>query len=219
MAIPVFVPDDEPRSGRSRIRDAAIAQFGVNGVDGTSLKAVAEEAGVSQALIVHHFGSKTGLRTACDEYVAETIRAQKLEVLAQGPGMDPLAAMRQGAANRPLLRYLARTLGDGSPQVAALVDDMVEDALGYMAEGERAGVITPSDQPRARAVVLVLWSLGLLTLHEHLERLLGIDLLGDPDDLSPYVLTSLEILTGGVLVEGLYERAREAFGPTGGDLR
>ncbi len=201
-------PAEDDRTGRARIRDAAIELFGVRGVDGTSLKLIAEAAGVSQPLIVHHFGSKEGLRSACDHHIAEVVRAGKYAAMAQGPSLDPLAAIRDATAGRSVLRYLARTLGDGTPGVADLLDEMVDDAVAYMAEGERTGLIRPSRDPRGRAVVLTLWSLGLLTLHEHAERLLGIDLLGDGEDLEPYVLPVLEMLTEGVLTEGLYDRAR-----------
>lgn len=199
------------RTGRARIRDAAIARFADRGVAGTSLKVIAEDAGVSQPLVVHHFGTKQGLRAACDEHVAAVIRQRKLAVVEQGAHFDPLAAMRGNEQTTPLLRYLARTLGDGSPQVVALLDEMVEDAVEYMAEGVRTGMIKPSEHPRGRAVVLVLWSLGALTLHEHLDRLLGVDLTAEPEDLSAYVLPAAEILANGVLAEGVYERVRDAL--------
>jgi AcrR family transcriptional regulator len=46
---------------RTRILEAARAQFGSRGYDRTSLRAIAGEAGVDQALIIHFFGSKLGL--------------------------------------------------------------------------------------------------------------------------------------------------------------
>ena len=51
----------------ARIRDAAIAQFGAHGFN-TGVRAIATAAGVSPGLVIHHFGSKDGLRKACDEY-------------------------------------------------------------------------------------------------------------------------------------------------------
>ncbi|HVL97705.1 MAG TPA: hypothetical protein VM324_00215 [Egibacteraceae bacterium] len=95
---------------------------------------------------------------------------------AAGPGLDPVAALRETQPGPPLLAYLARTLVDGSPHVAALVDEMVTDAEGYMAEGVRTGVLRPSDYRYERAVVLTMWSQGALVLHDHLQRLLGVDL-------------------------------------------
>ena len=202
---------DTDRTGRARIRDAAIAQFAEHGVAGTSLKVIAEDAGVSQPLVVHHFGSKKGLRTACDEYVAATVREGKREAVAQGAQLDPLAALRQTEQFPPVLRYLARTLGDGSPEVVALIDEMVADAVGYMEEGVRTGMLKPCEHPRERAIVLTIWSLGALTLHEHLNRLLGVDLTGDPESIAAYGVPAAEILAHGVLVDGIYERIRDGF--------
>ncbi|WP_083442006.1 TetR/AcrR family transcriptional regulator [Nitriliruptor alkaliphilus] len=201
----------DDRTGRARIRDAAIELFGERGVDGTSLKLIAEAAGVSQPLIVHHFGSKDGLRVACDEHVAAQVRASKLDAMSQGPSMDPMAALRGAEDSRHLMRYLGRTLTDGSPHVAVLVDEMVDDAVEYMAEGERTGLILPSEHPRSRAAVLTLWSLGLLTLFEHAERLLGVDLLGSPEQYGAYVLPALEMLSKGVVPEALYDQMRDAL--------
>ena len=64
----------------ARIRDAAIEQFGRHGF-GVSIRAIAEAAGVSAGLVIHHFGSKDGLRQACDAYVAEVIRTEKSEAM------------------------------------------------------------------------------------------------------------------------------------------
>lgn len=205
------VASDADRTGRARIRDAAIGCFAANGVAGTSLKTIAGEAGVSPALVVHHFGSKHRLRVACDEYVAATIRQRKQAAMAAGPQFDPLAALRQTGDDPPILRYLARTLGDGSPEVVALIDELVDDAVAYMEDGVRSGVLKPSDDPRGRAIVLTMWSLGALTLHGHLERLLGVDITADPADMAGYVLPAAEIMGRGVLADGVYERIRDAL--------
>lgn len=198
-------------TARARIRDAAIEEFGSRGVRGTSLRVIAERVGVSQPLILHHFGSKQGLRAACDHHVAAAIRASKLESLAEGPGLDPLVAMRRNTSNHAALRYLARTLADGSPEISNVIDELVEDALEYEQEGIRTGVIKPSHHPRERMVVMVLWQLGLLMLHEQLERLIGVDLFGDAEQMGPYMLPVIEMLSEGVIPEGMYERTRQAF--------
>jgi AcrR family transcriptional regulator len=205
------LPRDVDRTARARIRDAALERFAAHGVAGTSLKAIAEDAGVSPPLVVHHFGSKDGLRRACDEYAAATIREQKHAAMAEGLRTDPLASLRRLEQGPPVLRYLARTLGDGSPQVVELLDEMVDDAVGYMEEGVRTGALKPTERPRERAIVLVVWSLGALTLHEHIERLLGVDITANSEDLAAYVLPAGEILAHGVLAEDAYERVREAL--------
>lgn len=206
----------DDRDGMARIRDAAIELFGAKGVAGTSLKSVAARADVSQGLVIHHFGSKAGLHRACDEHVAHLIRTNKETVVASGPQMNPLAALQMMQESRPLLRYLVRTLSEGGEHVAQLVDEMVADAEGYMAEGERAGSIKPSAFPRERVVVLVLWSLGALVLHEQLHRLLGVDFLApdsDPQDLAPYFRPVMELYSQGLLTEGAYSAMAAALDP------
>jgi len=196
---------EEPEvSATERIRDAAIRLFGERGFRSTPLKAIAAEAGVSQALIVHHFGTKQGLRTACDEFVSHMVRSRK-EELVDGPGaVDPFPAIRQLREAPHLLRYLTRALTEGGEHTAALVDDMLEDALEYMAVGERSGVIKPSRVPRERAALLLLWSLGAMTLHEHVARLLGVDFLSgrtSVEELRHYLLPAVELYTQGLVTE------------------
>lgn len=98
---------------------------------------------------------------------------------------------------------------------------MVADAENYMAEGERAGVIKASEVPRDRAVLLVIWSMGALALHEHVERMLGVDFLAknaSPEDFQRYLRPAMEIFSQGVLENGAFERlsdflAEPAAGP------
>lgn len=211
---------DDDRTGRARIRDAAITRFAADGVAGTSVRAIAADAGVSAALVIHHFGSKDSLRAACDEYVAATIRERKHAAMAAGPGLDPLAALRAGEQGPPLLAYLARTLVDGSPHVAVLVDEMVADAARYMAAGVESGLLRPTSYPDERAAVLTMWSLGALVLHEHLRRLLGVDLTGSPEELAgatAYVVPALEMLSGGLLTEAASAQMRAAFAAKRGE--
>ncbi|MEX2504856.1 MAG: TetR family transcriptional regulator [Egicoccus sp.] len=198
-------------TARARIRDAAITCFAEGGVAATSVRTVAAAAGVSPALVIHHFGSKDALRVACDQHVAALVREQKSSAMAQGPGLDPFAALRTSRDGPPLLRYLARTLTDGSPHVADLVDEMVDDAVAYMEQGVEAGMLKASEDPRGRAAVLTLWSLGALVLHEHANRLLGADLLGDPLEAFPYYLTGLEIMGAGLMTPEVHARMHEQF--------
>src|SRR5215467_7367954 len=57
----------EAETGREAIIRAAFRVFGEGGIESTSLREVARAAGVSPALVVHHFGGKEGLVTAVDE--------------------------------------------------------------------------------------------------------------------------------------------------------
>lgn len=207
-------PPDDDRTTKARIRDAAITLFAEHGVAATNLRSIAADAGVSAALVIHHFGTKDGLRAACDEYVAAVVRREKHAAAAAGPTLDPLGALRRVRDEPPLALYLARTLADGSPQVAALLDELVADAVVYQAEMEKTGLLRPTKYPRGRAAVLTIWSLGALVLHEHVERLLDADLTAAPDDPAsrrPYIGPVLEILGHGVLTEDVSRRYEQVF--------
>lgn len=206
---------DPDRTTRARIRDAALRCFADAGVSDTSVRTIAAAAEVSPGLVIHHFGSKDALRVACDEYAAGLVRSRKQEAMRQGPGLDPVAALRAQSDGPPVLAYLAATLRDGSPEVAELVDEMVTDAVGYMAEGEANGLLKPSDDPYGRAAVLTVWTLGALVLKDHVVRLLDVDLLDDPQQASAYFLPAMELLGRGVIAEEVYDQLRASF--AGGD--
>ena len=200
-------PDD--RTAVARIRDAALACFAEAGVAATTVRQVAERARVSPALVIHHFGSKAALRKACDAYVAAFLRERKTAAMRAGPGLDPLALLRPEDDRVPLLGYLARVLAEGSPEVDALVDELVADAERYLREGVASGSVRPLADPAGVAAVLTLWSLGALALHRHVERRLGVDLAGPVGDVvtaTAYVTPAMEILGRGVVAPELYER-------------
>lgn len=203
-------PDDDDRTARARIRDAAIECFAEAGVAATSVRTIASAAGVSPGLVMHHFGSKDQLRSDCDRHVAALVRGAKERAVAEGTDLDPLGQIRAYEDSLPLLRYLARTLGDGTPHVAALIDEMVDDAVVYTEKAVDTGLMLPSEDPRGRAAVLVLWSMGAVVLHEHVKRVLGADLTGDATAMAAYAVPAAEVLSG-VFAPGIYERVRDSF--------
>jgi AcrR family transcriptional regulator len=205
-------PDD--RTTKARIRDAAIECIAAEGVADTTARRVAEVADVSPGLVIHHYGTMEGLRSACDEHVAARIRHIKEEAMAQGPGVDILGALRTTEAG-PLIAYLAEVITENSPTVAKLVDELVDDAERYMKVGVEAGLLQPTDDLRGRAVVMTMWNLGALVLHRHLYRLTGVDLT-DPDfgkdaSFAAYGMPVYEIYGSGVLTEPFAANARRAM--------
>jgi hypothetical protein len=77
-------------------------------------------------------------------------------------------------------------------------------------------MLRPTAYPYERAAVLTIWTLGALVLHEHLERLIGVDLLRQvPDDMASaaaYVGPVTEIMTEGIVTPQLAARMRAVFG-------
>src|SRR3984957_13471493 len=82
MSTHAIVASAEDLSSRARLRDAAVRLFAERGVAGTSVRDIAEAAGVTAGLITHHFGSKAGLKAAVDERLVEVFT----EPLSSLPG-------------------------------------------------------------------------------------------------------------------------------------
>lgn len=179
-------------TGRARIRDAALELFGEQGFAKVGLRAIAARAGVSPALVGHHFGSKEGLRKACDAYVASLIRSGPD---AASPLDDPpgLAAMIEAAG--PVRRYLARAFLDGSDDAAALFDEIVAAAAAFLDDSER---VEPTEDPQTRAALYVTWLLAPLVFDTHLARVLGVTDIHEPAATMRFSRTAVEMLTRGV---------------------
>ncbi|BEH75808.1 MULTISPECIES: TetR/AcrR family transcriptional regulator [Mycobacterium] len=184
----------------ARIRDAAIEQFGQHGF-GVSLRAIAEGAGVSAALVIHHFGSKEGLRKACDNYVAEEIRSEKLTAMQSNDPATWLGQLAQVESYAPLMAYLVRSMQSGSELAMMLWQQMIDNAEEYLAEGVRAGTIKASRDPKARAKFLAITGAGGFLLYLQMHQ--------TPTDLRAVLrdyardmlLPSLEIYTEGLMAD------------------
>lgn len=184
----------------ARIRDAAIDQFGSRGFD-TGVRAIAEAAGVSPALIIHHFGSKEGLRKACDDYIAAEIRSEKSQALQSSDAATWLAQIAEIESFAPMMAYLVRSMQTGGELGKALWRTMVTNTEAYLADGVRAGTIKPSRDPAARAKFLAMVGGGAFLLYLQLHD--------NPTDLRAVlhdysrdmVLPALELYTEGLLTD------------------
>ncbi len=194
---------EDDLTARARIRNAALELFGAEGVSRVSLRAVAERAGVSHALVLHHFATKEGLRQACDDYVVSLVRGGPEADLGDTAGLA--AMLEAGAAVR---RYLARAFLDGTPQAAALFDEIVASTGQWLEQGVREGWAQPSEDPQARAAMYVTYLLAPLAFGEHLARVVGAADVHDMETLLRFSRAGIEIFTHGVFAD---ERALNAW--------
>jgi AcrR family transcriptional regulator len=150
----------------------ALRALAEHGMEGATLRAIAAEAGVTPGLVQHHYGSKAGLRAACDAYVLELIRRQAAEAVDGRRVGDP-AFIEAAYADGPVLtRYLVRALLDGSPAAAALFDEIVRLTQAYLTS-VGGDTDDPADR-RARAAVFAAMKLGVGVFQDHLARVLGV---------------------------------------------
>lgn len=183
-----------------RIRDAAIEMFGRHGFD-VGLRAVAEAAGVSAGLVIHHFGSKEGLVRACDDYIAQEIRGEKSEALQSKDPATWFAQLAEVESFAPMMAYLVRSIQSGSALAKTMWHRMIDDAEQYLDEGVRAGTLTPSRNPSARAKFLALSGGGSFMFYLQIHDSPG-DLRAVLRDYSnEMTLPALEVYTEGLLAD------------------
>lgn len=166
----------EDLTARARIRDAAMAQFAERGFKDTTMKSIAQAAGVSTGLVQHHFGTKDGLRQACDDAGVEAIQ-RRMDLMDH---IDSAVASPNFASvlyeSSPLLvRYLIRLLIEGSPVAASLFDEMAVGTERFLSES-RPDLFPPGSQKvRDGATMMSVMHLGSAVLHEQVSRRMDVD--------------------------------------------
>jgi TetR/AcrR family transcriptional regulator, regulator of cefoperazone and chloramphenicol sensitivity len=199
----------DPKSARESIVRAALKAFGEGGIESTSLREVARAAGVSPALVVHHFGGKEGLVAAVDEAALREFGAayragdaDRAEGATAASSTDLLReratqTARVMAEMPDVCRHLGRALVEGTVGSAALFRAMIgagREEIDSLAEG---GALRP-DVDREWATLqhfFLIWApLSFMPL---LRETLGDDLLA-PGQLDRWVDANVALLEGGL---------------------
>lgn len=199
-------------TGRARIRDAAIEAFGRQGFERTRVRDVALAANVSPALVLHHFGSKEGLRQACDEFVTGELFARKDKLQSGGVAGEIQSWLRDVDRYRPQLAYIARMLSGDTEASRALFTELVSGTRQMIDTQVEAGVMRDIPDRDVLATYLAAWGIAPLLLEHHLAAALG-----SPEDPGAVYRRStiplMELLTHGVYADDrLLRAAREALG-------
>jgi AcrR family transcriptional regulator len=206
----------DDRTTVARIRDAAIAAFGEHGW-GVGVRTIAQAAGVSPALVIHHFGSKENLRAVCDDHIAEEIRSGKSATIQSNDPATWLAQMAEIESYAPIMAYLVRSMQSGSDLAKTLWRRMIDNAEQYLDEGVRAGTVKPSADPRGRARFLAMANGGSFLLYLQLHETPG-DLRAVLRDYAEdMVVPALELYTNGLMADTTMYDAFRAQRATEGD--
>lgn len=181
-------------STEARIRYAAVELFGEQGFAHTTIRQVAERAGVSAPLVMHHFKSKDGLRQACDDWAMEVlVREKDLFSLGGMPAMDDL--LDQHPEYRSLLAYLASALRAGGSTADRIFDRLVETSTELVDHLVDAGMLQlPADREAAIAY-LVSCSCGVMLLGTQFSRHLGGTSITDPKVMARYSAMTAELFS------------------------
>jgi AcrR family transcriptional regulator len=173
---------------REKILAAARFHFSEAGYEGATIRAIAGEAGVDPALVLHYFGSKEGVFVAAVEFPIDP--AEVLPGLL-APGLEGLGERLvrfflgawDSPAGSPLLGLIRSVVGN--ERAAALVRDFVSrEVLGRIAEALEL------DQPQLRASLAASQLIGLAMLRYvvKLEPLAA----AEPDEVAAWLGPTLQ---------------------------
>ena len=172
----------DPEATREAILDAARALFCDQGFAATSMRHVAEAAGVTKSLIHHHFGGKSELWDATLECMFVEVDQQLRDALSSGVPLDKdfLESMQRlmfaNCLARPdLVRMLAWTYLERTGEVKVHAPSLVMGAE-TIAAGQVLGKIRPDVDHRnvlfAFMALIEFWHLA----KRHKGVLMGLDL-------------------------------------------
>jgi len=153
--------------------------FAQRGYTGVTIRQIAEAAGVSPALVIHHYGSKDRLRAVLDERVAgfvESMLADLAGVQEEGGSTTVAELFADRLEGEPAIAgYIRRLLFDGGPAGVALFGRLYQTAQAGMQALERAGVVRPSRDEPVRDAFLLSNDLAVLMLRPLISQVVGID--------------------------------------------
>ncbi|MCF2573441.1 TetR/AcrR family transcriptional regulator [Brevibacterium sp. UCMA 11754] len=189
-----------------RILSAAVKEFSEHGFTKTTIRSIASAAGVSPGLVIHHFGSKEGLRTACDDHVFAAIaesKAQNAEYAVHAMQMifdDPDMSTK--------IDYLMKSLLDPSEHGQRYFEHYVDLVEDYISHGFAGYAFRQSDDPRGQAATIATLALSPSILAQRLQTSLGTNSTAETmTRLAPHLL---DLYLNGVLSatpEGQPDRA------------
>ncbi len=193
-------------TARANIRNVALRLFAERGHDAVTVREIAAAAGVSPGLVVHHFGSKEGLRAAVDAHAAASFDA----VFAELDGQDVAEMLTSGEATSSVAEAFARAFPLGSPLPAHLRRLLLtEDPAGAALFGRwyaatrrlldamvEQGVAAPSEDPAALAAFLLVNDLAVILLRNQIAAAIGDDPL-TPAGLDRWARNVTAVYIGG----------------------
>ncbi|BCJ34090.1 hypothetical protein Athai_15930 [Actinocatenispora thailandica] len=201
------VADEGDLTAKATIRNAALRLFAERGHDAVTMREIAAAAGVSPALVVHHFGSKDGLRAAVDEYAGhafDTLFAMDEQDLTAAVTSDNWVSVAEMFARAfphgsPLPAYLRRLLLVNDPAGAALFGRWVALTRRMLESLTAIGAVQPAEDPATLAAFLLVNDLSLVLLRNQIAAAIGVDPL-TPEGIARWTRAVTAVYTKGVFV-------------------
>lgn len=193
--------DPADLTSAAAIRIAAMDLFAERGYAEVTIREIAAAAGVSPALVIHHYGSKERLRAVLEERVAafvETMLADLAKVQEEGGTATVTQLLADRLEGEPAIAgYIRRLLCDGGPAGMALFARLYQVARTGMQALEQAGVVRPSADEAVRDAFLLSNDLAVVLLRPHISQVMGVDPLSR-EGLMRWSAEVFEVYSGGL---------------------
>jgi TetR/AcrR family transcriptional regulator len=169
---------------REALIETACGVFSRSSYRGTTTKAIAAEAGITEPILYRYFDSKRDLYLACLDETWRGFRDAAEKALAEDPGRCLGAIADAYMAKRSKLRLVdlwiqALTEASDDAVIAKALRKQIREVHDFFAEvirrGQEAGVLHPDRDAVAEAWLFVAGGL-LATIDHRLGGLLGPDL-------------------------------------------
>jgi AcrR family transcriptional regulator len=166
---------DEDLNTRARIRKAALVEFARHGFKGASIRGIARAADVSPGLVQHHFGTKDGLREACDEYVMEFMTETQYQLVQRDTPSLPESIRERLDELQPMIDYLIMSLASGSDAAAQWFREITDYTHDALTSGRIGPPLDPSLDTRAIAATQAAMALGVTAFYRNIQQVLGVE--------------------------------------------
>ncbi|WP_103565696.1 TetR/AcrR family transcriptional regulator [Actinomadura rubteroloni] len=177
---------------RRRILEHARRQFARNGYAATTVKGVADAAGVSPNLITRYFGGKDGLFLAATRVEIPVAESFDGDLSTLGARLAASIVGRwSGAPEEDPLLVLQRASGERPEAAEALAAFLDANSLEPLHRFLRAGGLDDADA-RRRAAAIDAFVLGVSTRRRFLRSELG-----DPVELQEWLSATIQRLADG----------------------
>lgn len=146
---------------------------------------------------MHHFGTKNGLKLACDEFVVARLVADKADGSIRVENIAAHFSSPAGGDAPPFAAYVRRMLAEGSPSAHALFDALVSATRDSLSAQQAAGALRSDLDVAALAPVMTLYGLAPVAMPALLARAVGAEQI-DADTLTAAAAALSPVLTGGL---------------------
>ena len=168
---------DGDLTAEARIRRSALRLFSERGFEGTTTRAIAEAAGVSPGLVLHHFGTKEALRERVDSDVITTVDRIFSAMYPEDRPADfnvwQDGYRRLFHEDDALPAYLRRGLMEGSSATRGLFQKMMVFAEHFLVQAIDRGEARRPTDIKATVALLASMSLTSVLLGEEFEDYVG----------------------------------------------